>query len=136
VASFALSYLYTLAALSVTFVGLSSLVIVLRQTMGSTSFSRALFIQVGFLVAAGAMLPGLLTQCCRASSNNYYGIGEHHAMVNVSLWEDLSSAQQMGKLQAMLDQGAELTKLCTPDHELHDALERAAVRPRADPASC
>jgi hypothetical protein len=67
VASFALSYLYTLAALSVTFVGFSSLVIVLRQTMGGEMskldiFITRTFIQVGFLVAAGAMLPGLLTQ--------------------------------------------------------------------------
>jgi hypothetical protein len=67
VASLALSYLYTLAALSVTFVGFSSLVIVLRQTMGGEMskldiFITRTFIQVGFLVAAGAMLPGLLTQ--------------------------------------------------------------------------
>lgn len=49
-------------------------------------------------------LPGLISY--------YSGIDrEHHAMVNVSLWRDLPSAQQMGKLQAMLDQGAELTKL-------------------------
>jgi hypothetical protein len=65
--SLTLSYLYTLAALSVTFVGFSSLVIVLRQTMGGEMskldiFITRTFIQVGFLVAAGAMLPGLLTQ--------------------------------------------------------------------------
>jgi hypothetical protein len=27
------------------------------------------------------------------------------------LWKDVASAEQMGKLQAMLDHGAELTKL-------------------------
>ena len=49
-------------------------------------------------------LPGLISY--------YSGIDrEHHAMVNVSLWKDVSSTQQMGKRQAMLDQGAELTKL-------------------------
>jgi hypothetical protein len=66
VASFAWSYLYTLAAVSVTFVGFSSLVIVLRQAMGG-EMSRLdilitrTFVQVGFLVAAGAMLPALLS---------------------------------------------------------------------------
>lgn len=49
-------------------------------------------------------LPGLISY--------YSGIDRvQHAMVNVSLWKDLPSAQQMGKLQAMLDQGAELTRL-------------------------
>ena len=49
-------------------------------------------------------LPGLISY--------YSGIDRtQHAMVNVSLWRDLPSAQQMGKLQAMLDQGAALTKL-------------------------
>jgi hypothetical protein len=67
VASWALSYLYTLATVSVTFVGFSSLVIVLRQTMGGEMSKLDIlitrtFIQVGFLVAAGAMVPGLLTQ--------------------------------------------------------------------------
>ena len=66
--SSAWSCLYTLAALSVTFVGFSSLVIVLRQTMGGEMskldiFITRTFIQLGFLVAAGAMLPALLTQC-------------------------------------------------------------------------
>jgi hypothetical protein len=61
-ASSAWSCLYTLAALSVTFVGFSSLVVVLRQTMGGEMSQLDVlitrtFIQVGFLVAAGAMLP-------------------------------------------------------------------------------
>ena len=64
--SFAWSYLYTLAAVSVTFVGFSSLVIVLRQAMGGEMSKLDIlitrtFIQVGFLVAAGAMLPALLS---------------------------------------------------------------------------
>lgn len=65
-ASFAWSYLYTLAAVSVTFVGFSSLVIVLRQTMGGEMSKLDMlitrtFIQIGFLVAASAMLPALLS---------------------------------------------------------------------------
>ena len=65
-ASFAWSYLYTLAAVSVTFVGFSSLVVVLRQAMGGEMSKLDIlitrtFIQIGFLVAAGAMLPALLS---------------------------------------------------------------------------
>ena len=64
--SFAWSYLYTLAGISVTFVGFSSLAIVLRQTMGGQMSKLDIlitrtFIQLGFLVAAGALLPALLT---------------------------------------------------------------------------
>src|SRR5215469_778367 len=59
------TYLFTLAALSVTFVGFSALVIVFRQTMGG-DMSRVeilitrIFIQLGFMVTASAMLPPLL----------------------------------------------------------------------------
>lgn len=65
-ASFAWSYLYTLAAMSVTFVGFSSLVIVLRQALGGGMSKLDIlitrtFIQIGFLVAAGALLPALLS---------------------------------------------------------------------------
>jgi hypothetical protein len=58
------TYLYTLAALAVTFVGFSALVIILRQTLGG-EMSRLdilitrIFIQLGFIVAAGALLPPL-----------------------------------------------------------------------------
>lgn len=59
-------YLYTLAGLAVTFVGFSALVIILRQTLGG-EMSRLdilitrIFIQLGFIVAAGAMFPPLLS---------------------------------------------------------------------------
>jgi hypothetical protein len=62
------SYLYTLATLSVTFVGFSALVIVLRQTFGGELSKldiliTRIFIQLGFMVAACAMLPPLLVLC-------------------------------------------------------------------------
>ena len=52
--------------MSVTFVGFSSLVIVLRQTAGGEMSKLDIlitrtFIQLGFLVAGGALLPALLT---------------------------------------------------------------------------
>src|SRR5215469_2407205 len=54
--------------MSVTFVGFSSLVIVLRQTAGGEMSQLDIlitrtFIQLGFLVAGGALLPALLTLC-------------------------------------------------------------------------
>jgi len=60
------TYLFTLAALSVTFVGFSALVIIIRQTLGG-EMSRLeilitrIFIQLGFMVTAGAMLPPLMS---------------------------------------------------------------------------
>jgi hypothetical protein len=68
--STASSYLYTLATLSITFVGFSALVIVLRQTLGG-DLSRLdllltkIFVQLGFIVAGAALLPPLLAllQC-------------------------------------------------------------------------
>jgi hypothetical protein len=60
------TYLYTLAALAVSFVGFSALVMILRQTFGGevskldTLITR-IFIQLGFIVAAGALLPSLLS---------------------------------------------------------------------------
>lgn len=61
------SYLYTLATLAVTFVGFSALVIILRQTLGGEMSKldiliTRIFIQLGFMVAAGAMLPPLIGQ--------------------------------------------------------------------------
>ena len=57
-------YLFTLAALAVTFVGFSTLVVILRQTLGGTLSKldiliTRIFIQLGFIVAAGALLPPL-----------------------------------------------------------------------------
>ncbi len=65
-ASFVWSYLYVLAAMAVTFVGFSSLVIVLRQALGGEMLKLDIlitrtFIHLGFLVAAGSMLPALIT---------------------------------------------------------------------------
>ena len=49
-------------------------------------------------------LPGLISY--------HSGIDrERHAVVNVSLWESVAAAEQMGTLQQMLDQGAALTRL-------------------------
>ena len=61
----ATTYLLALATIAVTFVGFSALVIILRQTIGG-EMSRLdvlvtrIFIQLGFIVAAAAMLPPLL----------------------------------------------------------------------------
>lgn len=42
----------------------------------------------------------------------YSGIDRaRHAIVNVSLWRDVPSAEQMSKLQAMLDLGAEMSRM-------------------------
>ena len=56
------------------------------------------------LAAAIEGLPGLIL---------YYSAidRERHAIVNVSLWRDVPSAEQMGRLQAMLDQGVALSQL-------------------------
>jgi hypothetical protein len=59
------TYLFTLASLSVTFVGFSALVIIIRQTLGGQMspleiLITRIFIQLGFMVTAGAMLPPLL----------------------------------------------------------------------------
>lgn len=60
------TYLLALAALSVSFVGFSSLVITLRQTGGGAlsrhdAFLMRTFVQLGFMVGAGALLPPLLS---------------------------------------------------------------------------
>jgi hypothetical protein len=59
-------YLYSLAAIAITFVGFSALVVVLRQTYGGALssleiFITRVFIQLGFIVAASAMVPNLLS---------------------------------------------------------------------------
>jgi hypothetical protein len=59
------SYLLSLAALAVSFVGFSSLVITLRQTAGGSmseldAFLTRTFVQLGFIVAGGALFPELL----------------------------------------------------------------------------
>ncbi len=58
------TYLYALAALSVSFVGFSTLVIVFRQSAGGRlssydSYFVLSFMQAGFIVTAGALLPPL-----------------------------------------------------------------------------
>lgn len=58
-------FLYALATVSITFVGFSALLIVFRNSMGGeltkydTYFTLS-FIQIGFIVTAGALLPPLL----------------------------------------------------------------------------
>jgi len=59
------NYLYALATTSVTFVGFSALLIVFRQSMGGgltryDAYFTLSFIQAGFIVTAGALLPPLL----------------------------------------------------------------------------
>jgi hypothetical protein len=54
------------ATLAVTFVGFSAFVIILRQTIGGKMsrldvLTARIFIQLGFIVAAGAMVPALLS---------------------------------------------------------------------------
>ena len=58
-------YLYALASVSVTFVGFSALLLVFRQTIGGAmtrydSYFIMAFMQVGFIVAGGSLLPPLL----------------------------------------------------------------------------
>ena len=60
------TYLLALAALAVSFVGFSSLIITLRRSIGTElshldEFVMRTFIQLGFLVAAGGLLPPLLS---------------------------------------------------------------------------
>jgi hypothetical protein len=59
------NYLYALATISVTFVGFSALLLVFRQTIGGKmtsydSYFTLAFMQAGFIVAAGGLLPQLL----------------------------------------------------------------------------
>lgn len=58
-------YFFTLATVTVTFVGLSSLFVVLRQGMGAPLakydvFNTRNFLRMGFVAVAGALLPPLM----------------------------------------------------------------------------
>jgi hypothetical protein len=59
------TYLLALATVAITFVGFAALVLVLRQTIGENvtrydTYFTLSFIQVGFIVTIGALLPPLL----------------------------------------------------------------------------
>jgi hypothetical protein len=59
------TYLYALASISTTFVGFSALIMTVRQTLGDglselEAWITRTFVQLGFLVTAGAMTPLLL----------------------------------------------------------------------------
>ena len=61
-------YFYTLATIAITFVTFSSLLIILRQTLGAglstyDSTVTRFFMELGFIVIAGALLPPLLAIC-------------------------------------------------------------------------
>jgi hypothetical protein len=59
------NYLYALATISVTFIGFSALLLVFRETIGGKmtkydSYFMLSFMQAGFIVTAGGLLPQLL----------------------------------------------------------------------------
>src|SRR5262245_27257975 len=59
------NYLYALATISVTFVGFSALLLVFRETIGGKmtnydSYFTLSFMQAGFIVTAGGLVPQLL----------------------------------------------------------------------------
>ena len=59
------NYLYALATISVTFVGFSALLLVFRETIGGKltgydSYFTLSFMQAGFIVTGGGLLPQLL----------------------------------------------------------------------------
>jgi hypothetical protein len=61
-------YLYTIAAAGMSFAGLSVLTMILRQILGGQltkfdSFVARSWIQLGFMVALGSILPPLLALC-------------------------------------------------------------------------
>jgi hypothetical protein len=62
------AYFYTLATVAITFVTFSSLLIILRQTVGAgltpyDSTVTRFFMELGFIVILGALLPPLLSIC-------------------------------------------------------------------------
>jgi hypothetical protein len=65
VAPAALTFLYSLAAVSTTFVGFSALIMMVRQTLGDglselEAWITRTFVQLGFMVTAGSLTPPLL----------------------------------------------------------------------------
>ena len=75
------NYLYALATISVTFVGFSALLLVFRETIGGKmtrydSYFTLSFMQAGFIVIAGGLLPHLLA---------FYGVSE------TSVWRAASA---------------------------------------------
>jgi hypothetical protein len=61
-------YLYTLATLAMTFVGFCAIVLIFRQSMGAESskfhrYASHVYIELGFISAAFAMLGPLLAAC-------------------------------------------------------------------------
>jgi hypothetical protein len=59
------AYLYALATVSITFVGFSALLLIFRQARGDVmtryeSYFMLSFIQPGFIVTAGSLLPSVL----------------------------------------------------------------------------
>src|SRR5258708_33725667 len=62
------TFLYALASISTTFVGFSALIMMVRQTLGDglsdlEAWITRTFVQLGFLVTAGALTPPLLALC-------------------------------------------------------------------------
>ena len=62
------TFLYALASISTTFVGFSALIMMARQTLGDglselEAWITRTFVQLGFLVTAGAMTPPVLALC-------------------------------------------------------------------------
>ena len=62
------TFLYALATISATFVGFSALIMMLRQTLGHDlseleAWITRRFVQLGFMVTAGALTPPLLALC-------------------------------------------------------------------------
>jgi hypothetical protein len=62
------TYLFALGAISTTFVGFSALILVFRQTVGGglsklDSWIALVFVQLGFIVTAGSLVPPLMLLC-------------------------------------------------------------------------
>jgi hypothetical protein len=61
------SYLYTLALVSISYVGFTALILIFRQSTGGRmtmldGFIIRIFIQLGFLTVCGSLLPPRLAQ--------------------------------------------------------------------------